>query len=530
MIGFFPDPYPDELLYSVLARFQERVHYPSRESLVGELFGTKKAFATIDLPSHLCRLIASLPPGHLYTVDGFINNHTLLPFYSPFCTKERITAIRENMGDGKKLGFHYRIGIVSSRISLPTSLKFCPLCAREDIEQFGEYYWHRLHQVPGVEVCPIHAIFLENSSALTRNRTNNQEFISAGQVIQLISPRPLNLSNPCHLILSEIAHDVVWLLNQRIETNNLESFRSYYLYLLGKGGLLNDNATVRVEPFLSAFGNYYSDEFLRKIQCSFEPDNRNNWLLRLTHYDVRSQHPLHHLLLIHFLGLTVEGFFRLPEVIASSGSSLPSIQAKKLLPSQPAKSPSIARETLESYRQKWLDILVKNPDVGRSLLSKNFSGVYTWLYYNDYSWLKKNLPQLQSGKNSDQPKLDWNSRDVKLKDEVLLCAKRLLNKSEELVRVTIHSIGKDIDKSSLLKRQLHKLPLTAQVLADVVETYEQFAIRRLWWIVERYQQENIRPARWQLIRRAHIKPEMEVIPEVAHAIDLALKSFDAIEV
>ena len=92
--------------------------------------------------------------------------------------------------------------------------------------------------------------------------------------------------------------------------------------------------------------------------------------------------------------------------------------------------------------------------------------------------------------------------------------------------MTIHSIGKDIDRASQLKKHLHKLPLTAQVLADVVETHEEFAIRRLWWIVERYQQENIRPTRWQLIRRAHIKPEMEVIPEVAHAIDLALKSFD----
>ena len=526
MIGFFPDPYPDELLYSVLARFQSRVQYPSRESLVRELLGTKKAFATIDLPSHLCRLIASLPPGHLYTVDGFIDNNTLLPFYSPFSTKERINAIRENMGDGKKLGFHYRIGIASSRISLPISLRFCPLCAREDKEQFGEYYWHRLHQVSGVEVCPIHAIFLENSSALTRNRTNNQDFISAGEVIQVISPRSLNLSDPCHLILKQIAHDVLWLLNQRIEAHYLKYFHTYYLYLLGKVGLLNVNGTVRVKPFLSAFTDYYSGDFLRGVQCSFHPDNRNNWLLRLTHYDFRSQHPLHHLLLIHFLGLTVEEFFRIPREIPSCGSSIPSMQAKKFLSSQSAKPQRIARETWEIYRKKWLDILVENPDDGRSLLRKKFSGVYIWLYYNDYGWLEKNLPPLQSGKNSDQPKVDWNSRDAKLKDEVLLSATGLLNKSEELVRVTIHSIGKDIDRASQLKKHLHKLPLTAQVLADVVETHEEFAIRRLWWIVERYQQENIRPTRWQLIRRAHIKPEMEVIPEVAHAIDLALKSFD----
>ena len=273
MIGFFPDPYPDELLYSVLARFQSRVQYPSRESLVRELFGTKKAFATIDLPSHLCRLIASLPPGHLYTVDGFIDNNTLLPFYSPFSTKERINAIRANMGDGKKLGIHYRIGIASSRISLPISLRFCPLCAREDKEQFGEYYWHRLHQVSGVEVCPIHAIFLENSSALTRNRTNNQDFICAGEVIQEISPRSLNLSDPYHLILKQIAHDVVWLLNQRIEAHYLKSFHTYYLYLLGKVGLLNVNGTVRVKPFyqhslittLVTFSGEYSAAFIQII-------------------------------------------------------------------------------------------------------------------------------------------------------------------------------------------------------------------------------------------------------------------------
>lgn len=530
MIGFFPDPYPDELLYSVLARFQSRVHYPSRESLVRELFGTKKAFATIDLPTHLSRLIASLPPGHSYTVDRFIDNNTLLPFYSPFLAAQRINTIRANMGDGQKLGFHYRIGIASSRISLPASLRFCPGCAREDKEQFGEYYWHRLHQVSGVEVCPIHDIFLENTTALTRNRTNNQEFISAGQVIQVISSRRLNLSDSSHLILKQVANDVNWLLHQRIETPYLGYLRNSYLYLLAKLGLLNDNGTVKVEQFLSAFTDYYSTEFLKHIQCSFRPGNRNNWLLRLTHYDLRSQHPLHHLLLIHFLGLTVEEFFRLPKEIPSGGSTLPSMQPEKLLSSHQTKSRIIPRETLESYRQKWLDILVDNPDDGRSLLRKKFSGVFSWLYYNDYSWLEKHLPLLQSGKNSSFSKVDWYSRDIKLRDEVLLCAKRLLNQSEQLVRVTVHSIAKDIDRSSQLKKHLHKLPLTAQVLADVVETYEQFAIRRLWWIVERYQQENVRPARWQLIRRAHIKPEMEVIPEVAHAIDLALKSFDAIEV
>jgi hypothetical protein len=34
MIAHFPKPYPDELLYSVLARFQDRLGYPSRKMRV----------------------------------------------------------------------------------------------------------------------------------------------------------------------------------------------------------------------------------------------------------------------------------------------------------------------------------------------------------------------------------------------------------------------------------------------------------------------------------------------------------------
>lgn len=39
-------------------------------------------------------------------------------------------------------------------------LRFCPKCIEYDIRVFGEPYWHRKHQVPGVTVCSIHKISL----------------------------------------------------------------------------------------------------------------------------------------------------------------------------------------------------------------------------------------------------------------------------------------------------------------------------------------------------------------------------------
>lgn len=97
MIPCFPTPLPDELLYSVCARYSERMQYSDKQFLNRELFGDKNIATVVDLPSHLSHLLSILPPGHGYTVDRLIDEHTLLPFYSPFLPLERVNRIREHM-------------------------------------------------------------------------------------------------------------------------------------------------------------------------------------------------------------------------------------------------------------------------------------------------------------------------------------------------------------------------------------------------------------------------------------------------
>lgn len=50
--------------------------------------------------------------------------------------------------------------LVTFKESEKLSLKFCPLCAREDIRCYGVSYWHLYHQVSGVEACPNHKVWL----------------------------------------------------------------------------------------------------------------------------------------------------------------------------------------------------------------------------------------------------------------------------------------------------------------------------------------------------------------------------------
>ena len=50
--------------------------------------------------------------------------------------------------------------LVSYRESESLSLKYCPLCAQEDMKNHGVSYWHLIHQVPGVEACASHKVWL----------------------------------------------------------------------------------------------------------------------------------------------------------------------------------------------------------------------------------------------------------------------------------------------------------------------------------------------------------------------------------
>src|SRR2546421_7350130 len=71
-LGFFPTPYPNELLYSVCARYGALVQYPSTEAINVELFGRRGVAAIIDLPSHLGYLTSQFPSGHQLPVSRLV--------------------------------------------------------------------------------------------------------------------------------------------------------------------------------------------------------------------------------------------------------------------------------------------------------------------------------------------------------------------------------------------------------------------------------------------------------------------------
>ncbi len=70
MICDLPIAYPDELLYSLCARYSERMQYPSARGVIRDLFGSEEIIVTVGFPGYLGNLVSNLSPGHHYSWFG----------------------------------------------------------------------------------------------------------------------------------------------------------------------------------------------------------------------------------------------------------------------------------------------------------------------------------------------------------------------------------------------------------------------------------------------------------------------------
>ena len=636
MIGCFPDPHPDELFYSACARFSARVRYPKKKDVLQEIFGTTTNTAAVDLPSHLIKFASALPPYHSYTADRFIDQNTLLPFYSPFLPNERVGQLRDDMrGDGS-LAVHRRSGIMASRIPTPRWLRFCPICATQDRRQVGEAYWHRQHQIPGVLACTSHLVFLENATVRRDASRDLIEFVSAEDAIQKLDVRYLVSSTHEHKVILKLAQDAAWLIGQNSYGSDLSEIYRRYLRLLIDRGLATYTGSMHVSELLGEFRKYYPDKLLKMLHCEFTGADqlKTNWLLRLVRPPKHVQHSLYHLLLIQFLQCTPEEFFRLPTELKIFGEgpwpclnpaaeyfrepviseyklssrlrdgrptakfrcgcgfayarSGPDTQpehkfrigrmisfgpiwetklkqlwkdsslslnevgrqlgvdpltvrrhaarlklttlrsGRKSKPLNPAARFNIIHDAIattvkrHTCRAKWISSVRQSPQITFRDLRRRQAREYSWLLQNDSEWLKRNSPHSCRGARSTSG-VDWKKRDAETAAAVLAVATRLKDTPGRPVQVTCTAIGKAVGAVMLLRQKLQKMPLTAQVLTNAVETRVGYAVRRIWWVAECFIREGILPRPWQLVLRASVyslRNTLEVKTTVSAAVTL----------
>jgi Tn7-like transposition protein D/TniQ len=634
MIANWPNPHPDELFYSICARYSERVRYSSKRLVVAELFGTGQAMACVSLPSHLGHLVSQLSPNSKYDLDGIIAQHTLLPYFAPFLPPERYTRLQQDMSSDNGPALHMRAGLMASRVPLPQWLRFCPECVEEDRRRFGECYWHRVRQVSGVEICPFHEVYLQDSIAEASNKKTRHEFVSAECAVREVERQQSNTRSLYRQTLLRIAHDVYWLLGQHNPPQNLTLLHRRYQKLLFEMDLATYRGSVDINLFLQRFRNYYPPQLLQLLHCELEDQIQESWLLRLVRsLRGRALNPLYHLLLMHFLGYTAEEFFSIPTMekpfgegpwpclnptcahyrhlcirecriahslyvsgkpigtficacgftysrtgpdhrgdkqflrnkIQAFGSawetSLQTLWEEKTAslraiarqlgvdpltvkrqaariglpfprpvsrcsPPKRAEKTSLPlaqvseRTALETYRTIWLATIQEHPGSGVRILRSVVPGPYSWLYKHDKMWLQTHSPLRKRSKLGFQ-RIDWGRRDLQLAAEVREAGLLLKNLSERPVQITVSAIGREIGRLALLQQHLDKLPKTASVLSELVETREAFAARRVMWVAQVCYRDQLLLKRWELVRKAGVE-RIVSLPLVKAAIETAL--------
>jgi hypothetical protein len=309
MIAQFPAPYRDELWYSVGARFSDRMQFGTETGTMQALYGSRHAVATVDLPHRLGALVSQLPPGHVCTVETIIDQHTFLPYYSPFLTTCTYAKVRGWMEDSTKSSVRVKCGACTNRVRPPKFFRSCPLCDRENRDRDGETYWRRLFQLPGVEVCPIHEVFLEPSDIrldplANRHRYNSAERAHLGTMVHLT-----NTQDPAHRILLDLAERIDWLLDQERLNPGLEFMHQQYGAVLASKGFATRAGSVRMDDLRRTVLAFYGSKLLDLLQCGLPPEKGDGWLGYLLRKPNTAVAPLRHLLLLLALEVDLERFF-----------------------------------------------------------------------------------------------------------------------------------------------------------------------------------------------------------------------------
>lgn len=162
---YLPEIYPDELVYSWLSRYFVYSGCAKHKMLISQLLYSTKNNPSIEFIGHLNEA-AEQQITQVYSMDDLILNHTMFPQYARFLTVERRKAAFTEL---KRYCDPHKVFTILPRNERELWLKYCPLCVAEDRKKYGETYWHRIHQVRNMLICPTHRCKLVNSEVDIRS-------------------------------------------------------------------------------------------------------------------------------------------------------------------------------------------------------------------------------------------------------------------------------------------------------------------------------------------------------------------------
>lgn len=349
MLPFFTNPYPNELIYSAIARYHFYSGNIDCKDTLEELFDNRSVIPSVGIGSYFSVLAEKL--GAQYSVESLLANHTIYPYYASFLSKQRQQEILNDVkDDGKAL--YTRLGMVAGSICIKNGIYYCAICAKLDTEQFGEPYIHREHQLQGIDYCPHHEVLLRKYPVIKDSRIEYIRF-----ELNHMNLSELYEIDPNKEMSIYLAKQAYKLLHLPLHSLSREDINFKYKVLLREHNLITASNRVRQHELYQAFKITFSRDFLKCYQSELSEEHEYNWLKVLTRNMKRHVHPFRHLLFIYFLQQDVDNLIDKSDDTGAFGKG-------------PFPCLNIAAS---HYKQ----LVIPNVGVTRDYKSKNLIGTFT---------------------------------------------------------------------------------------------------------------------------------------------------------
>lgn len=160
MIEYLPELYRDELAYSWFARYFAHM-YPVYSNALEDLLENRNMRPDVEFINRLGR-DARAAITKVIPMERLVLGHTMFPYYRFIENGRLCHALKAMAGPGGDA--HRLLPVPKSRAGgQGRHIRYCPLCAAEARESYGEAYWTRQANIRGVDVCTRHRCRLKDT-------------------------------------------------------------------------------------------------------------------------------------------------------------------------------------------------------------------------------------------------------------------------------------------------------------------------------------------------------------------------------
>ena len=180
------DIYPGESFYSYIARLYAHSGLLWNTGIAKEILSRPSEYVNHNFVNVLNKDFRKQLETYI-SFEEILMEHTLFKYYVRFLPKDKRTKAYEiAMRNETNLSFKY---LPIPVIRKDYYLRYCPRCAKEDRNKYGECYFHIEHQIPEIHCCDKHKIKLIDTQ-IRNSESYDSTFIPLELVFDQVKETP----------------------------------------------------------------------------------------------------------------------------------------------------------------------------------------------------------------------------------------------------------------------------------------------------------------------------------------------------